>query len=559
MAQANPAAPSSGGRGIGDTRSANGASHFGSYLAGRLASDEHDTVSAAKFLEQALAHDPDNADLVRQTLVAMVLDGRMEEAVGLAGRLVKGDPAAAVANLVLAVEAVKRREFAGAKARLAGLPRAGLNALLIPMIEAWVEVGLGRVDAGLEVLASLEENEAFAPFHHFHRGLINDLGGRVEPAEEAYQAATEAQPGGAYRAVAAFGAFYERAGKPHEARRVYEAFLEENPGTLWLEDTLARLNDGAGAERLVGDARAGVAEALFGAASALHRENAGEAALFHVRMAVYLSPGTDVMQLLVGDILEMRHRLEAALHAYRAVDAVSPVSWSSRLRGAAAQDVLGRTEEAVAELRAMAEERPVRTDALVALGDILRAKERWTEAVTAYDDALARIEKLEKRHWRLLYARGVVLERSKQWPRAEADFLKALELSPDLPFVLNYLGYSWVDQGVHLERALKMIERAVEQRPDDGYIVDSLGWALYRLEDFEGAVRELERAIELRPEDPVINDHLGDAYWRVGRRVEARFQWQRALSLEPEEGLVATIEEKVKHGLAAGAAPGDGI
>ena len=226
---------------------------------------------------------------------------------------------------------------------------------------------------------------------------------------------------------------------------------------------------------------------------------------------------------------------------------------------AADLDDLDRTEEAVAELRTMAAEREDRADASIALGDLLRSKERWIEAIAAYDEAIVRIGELEPRHWRPLYARGIAFERSKQWPRAERDFLRALDLSPDQPFVLNYLGYSWVDQGLHLERALGFIERAVDLRPSDGYIIDSLGWAMYRLGKFEDAVTHLERAVELRPDDPTINDHLGDAYWRVKRRSEARFQWRRALGLDPEEeGMIGKAQGKLRNGLGpAAAADGD--
>jgi Flp pilus assembly protein TadD len=132
---------------------------------------------------------------------------------------------------------------------------------------------------------------------------------------------------------------------------------------------------------------------------------------------------------------------------------------------------------------------------------------------------------------------------------AEADLKKALGLFPEQPHVLNYLGYSWIDQGVNLDDGMRMIKRAVEQRADDGYIVDSLGWAHYRLGNVEEAVKQLERAVELKPEDPTINDHLGDAYWRVGRMLEARFQWSHARDLKPEPDDLVKIEEKLKFGL----------
>ena len=194
-------------------------------------------------------------------------------------------------------------------------------------------------------------------------------------------------------------------------------------------------------------------------------------------------------------------------------------------------------------------EDPSRPDPLVSLGDLLRSNKRFAESVKAYDRAIELLGDIDKRHWTILYSRGISLERSRQWERAEKDFQRALELNPEQPYVLNYLGYSWVDQGLNLDRARKMIERAVELRPNDGYIVDSLGWVLYRLNEFQGAVEKLERAVELRPEDPTINDHLGDAYWRVGRHNEARFQWKRALALEPEPDQVSAIEGKILRGL----------
>ena len=183
------------------------------------------------------------------------------------------------------------------------------------------------------------------------------------------------------------------------------------------------------------------------------------------------------------------------------------------------------------------------------MGDLLRGKDRFAEAEAAYTRAIQRLPKVERSDWRLLYARGITYERTKRWPQAEADLLKALELEPDQPFVLNYLGYSWVDQGLNLDRAKAMLHRAVELRPDDGFIVDSLGWAYYRLGESDKAVTYLERAVELEPGDPVLNDHLGDVYWRVGRQREARFQWQRALTFKPEPDAVAAIQAKLANGL----------
>jgi tetratricopeptide (TPR) repeat protein len=257
--------------------------------------------------------------------------------------------------------------------------------------------------------------------------------------------------------------------------------------------------------------------------------------------------------MLIGETFDALRRPEDALVMYRSIDANSAFAWTARLRAAADLADLKRVDEAVAELKAALADRPDRADAAITLGDVLRQAERYGEASEAYDQAFARIRTIEPRHWSLFYVRGITLERTKNWSRAEEDFLRALELEPDQPLVLNYLGYSWVEQRANLDRALEMIERAVELRPNDPYIIDSLGWALYQLGDIDGAVRNLEKSVELLSNDPIINDHLGDAYWRAGRKAEAQFQWQRSLALKPDDELAAKVRLKLSRGLAADA------
>jgi Flp pilus assembly protein TadD len=208
-----------------------------------------------------------------------------------------------------------------------------------------------------------------------------------------------------------------------------------------------------------------------------------------------------------------------------------------------------RKEQAFELLESQAAAEPERIQALVQLGNLLRGDEQYDRAERAYTRAVERLGTPERDNWTLVYARGIVHERIKQWPQAEADFFKALELEPEQPLVLNYLGYSWVDKGVRLDEARGMLDRAVAARPNDGYIVDSMGWVHYRLGEYAQAVASLERAVELEPGDPVINDHLGDAYWRVGRQREARYQWRTVLALAPEPDLKARIETKLQQGL----------
>ena len=526
-------------------------SPLGSFLAGQLARRDNDMDAAARYFSRALAEDPDNLDLLRQAFLAINAEGREAEAMAIARRMVDVRPKDSIGGVALMVDAIKRGDTAAARSRLEALPKDGYNTLLVPLLQAWLEVADGDTPGAIAILDKLAESEGFAVFRQYHSALVHDIAGDADEADAAYGFIVASESGGSYRSVAGYGSYLERAGRIDEARELYGTYLETNPSVIWFEASIARLETGVRPPRTVRNARDGAAEVLFGIASALYQENALDAAMLYARFASYLRPGFDAVNLLIGDIFEVQGRPEESITAYRAVRPDSPLSWSVRLRIATNLDALDRTDEAVAHLREMADERPDRYDALLALGNLLRSKERWTDAVAAYDEGLARIGDREPRHWRSLYARGIALERSRQWPRAEKDFLDALDLAPDQPSVLNYLGYSWVDQGINLDEALDFIERAVELRPEDGYIIDSLGWALYRLGEFEGATRQLERAVERRPDDPTINDHLGDAYWRVGRYVEARYQWRRALVLKPtEEGAVAIIEAKLRDGLS---------
>lgn len=526
-------------------------SPLGGYLAGRLARRDLDGEAASKYFAQALIDDPDNPDILNSAFLALHNQGRMKEAMVLARRLVDVKPNAAVAGLALAIDSIMRGDFDDASQRLENLPLQGYNSLLVPLLSAWVSVEWGRFAEANTKIDGLDINRAFFAFRDFHRGLINELAGEDEVAERSYLAAHEIQSGGSYRTVTALGGFYERRGRPDDAIALYEEYLEINPDSVWFEQAMSRIEEGKTAKSLAHNVRDGAAEALFGVASALIQENASKVAIIYARLAVYLKPEFDAGNMLLGENLEIFEKYEEAIATFELIPHDSPLSWTARLKIANDLDEFGRTDKAIALLRRLAAERPERSDALITMGDLLRGQERWLESVTAYDKAFERIGTPERRHWRPLYARGISLERSRQWPRAEKDFLTALDLFPDQPFVLNYLGYSWVDEGINLVRALEMIERAVDLRPNDGFIIDSLGWAHYRLGNYDLAVNYLEQATELQPGDPTINDHLGDSLWRVGRRVEANFQWRRALTLGAEEDLdiIESIKNKLEHGM----------
>jgi tetratricopeptide (TPR) repeat protein len=524
-----------------------GATVTGNYLAARHARAEGAEADAAAFLLAALRESPNDPVLLGRAWLVLALDGRVHDAIDVARRYLDVDETAALAHVVVAVGDMKAGRFKSAAERLENAPQGPLSPFLIPMLQAWAEFGAGDAAKARSTLEKLTAIPSTTPLYDVHAAWLFDAAGDEQAALTHARAAVQAQPEPWLRLAELAGGILQRAGAKAEAQAVYEAYQRNHPGSQLLEPAIAKLKSGEVPARDITDARKGAAEALFDGSGIVGRQSNRDTALALGQLGLFLRPDFPPLQILVGDMLEGAERWADAIRMYRAVGKNDSLATVALLGVARNLDRLDRFEEARTMLRQLAAERPFDPEPLSELGDMLRRHENFAEAVAAYDQAVARAEPLQPRHWRLLYARGIALERSKQWPRAEADFLKALEFEPDQPFVLNYLGYSWVEQGQNLERAETMIRKAVELQPQDGYIIDSLGWVMFRLKRYDEAVVHLERAVELRPEDPAINDHLGDAYWAVGRQREARFQWQAALANNPEPDLKLTIEQKLSE------------
>lgn len=533
-------------------------SRMGAYLAGRIAAAERDMAAASRYYAYALEDDPANEELRRHAFQAHLAAGRMNEAMKLAEALQGDADSANIARVTLAAAAVKKGDFAAAKRIVESLPEAGANRLLKPGFLAWIEFAQGDQAKAVEALRALSGIEGLRVFLELHMALIYDAGGKVAEADRFYRAAAGSIDSAPLRVSQAFASFLARNGKRAEAISIWDKYLAASPDSSIADIARQRLNEGKVPRRIVSKAPEGMAELLLNLAGALQQDSASLPALIYARLADYLRPDDpDTLNLIAG-LLENDDQNEAAVELYRRIPRDSDLAWSARRAAAANLAQLKRIDEAAKLMEEMAAERRERWDALLLLGNLWRSEKQFAKAVDAYDRAVARIPKLEERHWNLLYVRGIANERAKNWPRAEADFKKALELKPNEPYVLNYLAYTWVDRGEHLDDAKRMLDEAVRQKPDDGAIVDSVGWAYFRLGQYEKSLEFLEKAIELAPEDSSINDHLGDVYWRVGRRAEARFQWLRAISLNPEPEDLPKIKEKLEKGLpesAPGAKP----
>jgi len=510
---------------------------FGDYLQGRFAVQQADLPVAADRLEAALTLEPGLPELANQAFIAAVLAARPD-----AVRMAVSLPDNPVARLVLANHEAKAGNWRAAEGAFDSLAGSTLAQALRPLLMAWAQLGDGRPGVGMATLQAAADAGRNRPVLILHSAVAADLAGRREEAEQLYGAARAEYGGLNVRLGQLLASWQARNGNPAGAAAIIGDLVAVNGDMALARDGLLA-EAGTPAVRNAAD---GLAEVYLAMAATLRQQNAVDLSQVMLRLALDVRPDFAAARMLLSDIQDGAKQPAAALETLADAspsDALTPVV---TLRRAALLDTLDQTDAALTALETLAAQHPGRPEPLAQLGDILRRRSRFPEAAAAFDRAVACIGTPTRANWPLFYERGIAMERAGQWPQAEADFLFALELSPDQPGVLNYLGYAWADQGRNLDRARTMIGRAVEQRPDEGSYIDSLGWIMLLQGDKAGALQQLERAVTLVPEDSTVNGHLGDALDAVGRRREAGFQWRRALALRPEPAEAARIEAKLR-------------
>lgn len=523
------------------------AESFGDYLSARLAASNHNMADAARLYAASLATDPDNPDILSHAFLYAAAAGDVATAAKLADRVIQKEPDNRAARLALAVAAIEKGDYTKARADLSQSAKGAFTELTLVLLDAWAAAGAGDVKSADADLAQVVTQGGTEAFTQFHRALIHDLAGDKDGAEKAYVAAVAAGATSP-RIAEAFGRFLEREGRRDEARIYYTKLQAEPALQPMAAQGLARLAANEKPGRLVNSSAQGAAEALFGIAAALSDQNSADVAVFYLRLALFLDPDMDLAKIVLADRFESLDKYEDAIAMYKALGEKSLYRPAAAVQIALDEARLGRNDEAVAELQAMTRESPTDITVWTALGDAYRNASKFTEAADAYNHAVALLGADSKTSWPLYYARAIAEERSHRWDAAESDLRHALQLSPDQPQVLNYLGYSWIDQGKNMPQALAMLEKARSLSPFDGYIVDSVGWAYYRLGRYDDAVKTLQVAIQLVPGDATVNEHLGDAYWKTGRKLDARFQWSHALAFGPEPAQKAEIEKKLQSG-----------
>lgn len=514
----------------------------GGYLAGRFAQRQQDWDVAQGYMSAVLSYDASNGEMTQRTFLLALGSGNYAQARGLAQRLL-GGKGSELARIFLTCDAMGRGDFAGALALLDKLPPDGFGQYTKPMLTAWALMGAGKKAEALKLLSASAAPDD--PAYHMHAGMMEELSGDMNAAADHYKIAMA--NGLNLHAAVMIANFFERDGQPGIAQQVYRGLDKAYPFNPFLAAASA-----ADPQRKIapGITRAadGAAIALFDLAALLYEKRAYDSAQVYGSLVRLLSPGSPFAHLMMGDIAALRGRGAEALAHYDAISPEDSVYWISRVRVSDVYEMSGRADKSEAMLEEMTKSPTTRLPALVALGDLRRRMGRFEEAVAAYSAALEGGAARKAEYWPVVYARGMAEERVGRWSRAEKDLLQALSFQPDNPMILNYIAYSWANQGVNLQRALEYARHAAALRPDDGYILDSYGWALFRLSQYQESVPWLERAVERMPGDSVLLDHLGDAYWQVGRQDEARYKWKHALDMSEDPAFKAQAQAKIERG-----------
>lgn len=523
----------------------------GAFLAGGAALQDNDFDAAAFYYADALSYDPENIDLQRELMIAYINTGAFEQAIPLAEKLKDKPEVERIARLVLGIQAIRDGRFSEAQPILILKQANDIERLITGIMRAWALQGDGNTDTALQTVDDLAGPEWFDLFKAYHGALIANAAGRGDAAKQRFSEAMNDSSGGSaspltyLRVAEVYAGLQVTNGNIDDARATIDqglAIAPNNPPLLKLADTITDNPD----TKMISTPVEGVGEVLLNLGSAINREGAETFATIYLEMARVATPDEPQILFELGDIAERLNLTEKAIELYASVPENSALHRPAALQQGLALSALERNEEAVTTLRALVKENPLDYAGYMALSGVLSTEKKFDEAIEVYQQALSNLDGDDPRFWGLHYRLGIAYERTKQWPKAEESFLKALDLSPNQADVLNYLGYSWIDMNINLDEGLEMIKKAVEMRPRDGYITDSLGWAYYRLGDFDKAVESLERATDLRARDATINDHLGDAYWRVGRKLEAVYQWSQVLGMEGEDTDKSRVIEKIK-------------
>ena len=522
---------------------------YADFLRARYASLTNDPEQAALYYAGAVRSNPYDHDLLERAVFSSLIAGRMEVAVAISQNAKDITLAqTSLPRLILGIEALKADQPRKAERILLPETSSLFNDAISRNLIAWSLVASNKQKEALAILDATDNRDGLLQgLSQSTRALIQlnsgDEAAALETFEEMWQANNRLATSTEYHAR-----LLAKSGESDKALRLLRHFSNRIGQNAAIEALRSDIKAGEQITLPPPSLLEGAALSVYMPAAALASQTRSDLAGVYFSLALSLDPNLDIARTLWGNSLDQADRREDAIATLQGVPKTSVFYATAQGQIAWALRREDRNEEALKTARealAYAEDRNLK----IQLGDLFRSLEQIEQAERVFSEIIAEDAKESVEDWRLFYARGAAREQLDRWPEAEADLLRAKDMAPNQPALLNYLGYSWIDRDIRLDEGFELIKNAVALRPNAGFIIDSYGWAFYKRGNFSEAVKHLERAVELEPNNPTLNDHLGDAYWRVGRKLEAGFQWNRTIRLDPDAENIPHLRAKIEDGL----------
>ena len=527
---------------------------YGNYLAGRVAHIRQDYSNAAKYYVKTIDKGVENQDLLEKTYMILASQGDIKNAVKYANQSRAGGDKNSFIDVINSVDSFKHGDYKQARKRLDDIDEPTYQNLIAPLYDAWSYVGENDYSNAIKALKKISNTDEMKTVYRLHRGLIAEYFNKNKEAEQFYASIIDDKSTEiSFRALQIITNFYVRNNQKDKAI----SLISQHYGSSSMKEMLQGLTKKIKKSKLtvpaiVKNADIGVSEVFLEIGLLFKTIPAGyDYAQMYMAISQYFNPENDIAKLAIADIFEEREMYNDANKYYDLIEKTSEMYYSAQIKLANNLSNEKKYDRAEKVLKKLLKNNPDNFQVLFSLGDILRLNDNQVDAIKYYNEALKSIFYESERHWPVYYALAVSYDKNNEWQKAEESLQRALKLSNRNPQVLNYLGYSWLKNGTNIDKAASFILEAYEKEPNDGVIMDSLGWVYFKTGDYKNAILYLEKASELNPQNAVISDHLGDAYWLGGRKNEAIYLWKQALKQKEaiEELNIKKVKNKINNGI----------
>ena len=526
--------------------------YLSNYFSGIVAYENLDNTEALKFFNSSKILIKQHDAYLERYVFSLVLDGKVKKAINQVKQSsTKNNSNFFQANLLLAVDSLKKKNFKKSKVYIDRsyefINNDRLSLIIAETFKQYLSV--------FEEKKLMKQKKTFGNFslinEVFQRCYLND-----KDTERYFNTLINSQNDADYSRYAFFLSSYLIENDNYDkAKKVTNNFDYLNSSVLisqgkkWIEDkNLGNFQD----IFLCTNSNDIVSELFFLIANLYSSQNDYEKSNFYLNIANYLNPKFIFNLSLLAENYYLNDDYSNTLKTLKIFDKKHEFYYWFKLKKES-QIILKKSDQETSLNFINKKFKEIKNPNIKFLFDIAnmhKNAKRYIEAISFYDQILLKMDVNSDLYAEILYRRGGSYERSGDYIKADKDLLKSLEANPDDAYVLNYLAYSWLEREHKIDTALKMLEKAYAARSNDPYIIDSIGWAYYLVDEYERAENFLKRAVELMPQDPIVNDHYGDILWQLDRKIQARYFWQAVLNLdETEDAMKETIKNKLIEGL----------